>query len=69
MGHKNGYRLRRLNINTESINVEEFGLMQGHDKILNLFILQEINKLQSDKIGEDVTRAPDVTATTNKELR
>ena len=35
----------------------------------SVFILQEINKLQSDKIGEDVTRAPDVTATTNKELR
>ena len=38
MGHKNGYRLRRLNINTESINVEEFGLMQGHDKILKVFV-------------------------------
>ena len=37
MGHKNGYRLRRLNINTESINVEEFGLMQGHEKILKVF--------------------------------
>ena len=34
----------------------------------SLFSLQEINKLQNDKGGEDVARAPDVAVTTHKEL-
>lgn len=36
--HKNRYRLRCLNINIECINVEEFGLMYDHEKILKVFV-------------------------------